>query len=180
MTREILKYPDPRLREVAKPVATVTPEIQALVDDMAETMYESSGCSLAATQIGENHRIFVVDCAGEDEPSDFRVFINPEILNTEGDQMWNEGCLSFPGVSEEIKRAERVRVRALDRDGKPFELEVERGGCRAEGRDELTGDDVDVLSRDRARRVVEEQRLDLQRFPLTLTTRLGLGVASCY
>jgi peptide deformylase len=125
MTREILKYPDPRLREVAKPVATVTPEIQALVDDMAETMYESSGCGLAATQIGENHRIFVVDCAGEDEPSDFRVFINPEILNTEGDQMWNEGCLSFPGVSEEIKRAERVRVRALDRDGKPFELEAD-------------------------------------------------------
>lgn len=125
MTREILKYPDPRLREVAKPVATVTPEIQTLVDDMAETMYESSGCGLAATQIGENHRIFVVDCAGEDEPSDFRVFINPEILNTEGDQMWNEGCLSFPGVSEEIKRAERVRVRALDRDGKQFELEAD-------------------------------------------------------
>jgi peptide deformylase len=125
MIREILKYPDPRLREVAKPVATVTPEIQALVDDMAETMYESQGCGLAATQIGENHRIFVVDCAGEDEPSDFRVFINPEIVATEGDQMWNEGCLSFPGVSEEIKRAERVRVRALDRAGKPFELEAD-------------------------------------------------------
>ena len=86
MTREILKYPDPRLREVAKPVAAVTPEIQALVDDMAETMYESAGCGLAATQIGENHRIFVVDCAGEDEASDFRVFINPEILSTDGDQ----------------------------------------------------------------------------------------------
>lgn len=125
MTREILKYPDPRLREVAKPVAAVTPEIQALVDDMAETMYESSGCGLAATQIGENHRIFVVDCAGEDEPSDFRVFINPEILATDGDQLWNEGCLSFPGVSEEIKRAERVRVRALDRSGKPFEIEAD-------------------------------------------------------
>lgn len=125
MTREILKYPDPRLREVAKPVAAVTPEIQALVDDMAETMYESQGCGLAATQIGENHRIFVVDCAGEDEPSDFRVFINPEIMATEGDQLWNEGCLSFPGVSEEIKRAERVRVRALDRAGTPFELEAD-------------------------------------------------------
>ena len=125
MTREILKYPDPRLREVAKPVAAVTPEIQALVDDMAETMYESQGCGLAATQIGENHRIFVVDCAGEDEPSDFRVFINPEIVNAEGDQLWNEGCLSFPGVSEEIKRAERVRVRALDRSGKPFEIEAD-------------------------------------------------------
>src|SRR6188474_887820 len=125
MIREILKYPDPRLREVANPVTTVTDEIRSLVDDMAETMYDSKGCGLAATQIGENHRIFVVDCAGEDEPSDFRVFINPEIIATEGDQMWNEGCLSFPGVSEEIKRAERVRVRALDRSGTPFELEAD-------------------------------------------------------
>jgi peptide deformylase len=125
MTREILKYPDPRLREVAKPVDAVTPEIQALVDDMAETMYESNGCGLAATQIGVNQRVFVVDCAGEDEPSDFRVFINPEIVATDGDQLWNEGCLSFPGVSEEIKRAERVRVRALDRAGVGFELEAD-------------------------------------------------------
>ena len=125
MTREILKYPDPRLREVAKPVTAVTPEIQSLVDDMAETMYASQGCGLAATQIGENYRIFVVDCATEDEASDFRVFINPEIVATEGELMWNEGCLSFPGVSEEIKRAERVRVRALDRSGAPFELEAD-------------------------------------------------------
>ena len=125
MMREILKYPDPRLREVAKPVTAGTDEIRTLVDDMAETMYDSKGCGLAATQIGVNHRIFVVDCAGEDEPSDFRVFINPEIVNTTGNQTWNEGCLSFPGVSEEIKRAEQVTMRALDRDGKPFEVEAD-------------------------------------------------------
>jgi peptide deformylase len=125
MIREILEYPDPRLREVAKPVAAVTPEIQALVDDMAETMYAAPGCGLAANQIGENHRIFVVDCAEEDEPSDLRVFINPEILEKDGQVVWNEGCLSFPGVREEIKRAERVKVRALDRAGKPFELEAD-------------------------------------------------------
>ena len=125
MIRTILEYPDPRLREVAKPVAAVTPEIQALVDDMAETMYAAPGCGLAANQIGEDYRIFVVDCAEEDEPSDLRVFINPEILEKDGHVVWNEGCLSFPGVREEIKRAEHVKVRALDRSGKPFELEAD-------------------------------------------------------
>jgi len=124
-TREILQYPDPRLREVAQPVALVDAAVQTLVDDMAETMYASNGCGLAATQIGVNMRVFVVDCAGEDEPSDFRVFINPEILEADGVQVWNEGCLSFPGVSEEIKRAEHIRVRALDRNGKTFELEAD-------------------------------------------------------
>jgi peptide deformylase len=122
--REILEYPDPRLREVGKPVQKVTAEIQALVDDMAETMYAAPGCGLAATQIGEAVRVFVVDCASENEPSDLRVFINPEIFEADGSQVWDEGCLSFPGVSEEIKRAEHIRVRALDRDGKPFELEA--------------------------------------------------------
>jgi len=123
--REILEYPDPRLREVAEPVLTVTPEIQTLVDDMAETMYAAPGCGLAATQLGIALRIFVVDCADEDEPSDLRVFINPEILEKDGQVVWNEGCLSFPGVREEIKRAERVKVRALDRAGTSFELEAD-------------------------------------------------------
>ena len=123
--RLILEYPDARLREVAKPVPEVTPEIQALVDDMAETMYAAPGCGLAAPQVGVGLRIFVVDAAGEDEPSDLRIFINPEILEKDGQVVWNEGCLSFPGVTEEIKRAERVKVRALDRSGKPFELEAD-------------------------------------------------------
>lgn len=124
-TRPILKYPDPRLREVAQPVETVTPEVQSLADDMAETMYASNGCGLAAPQIGIALRIFVVDCAGEDEPSDLRVFINPEILESHGTQVWNEGCLSFPGVTEEIKRADQLRVRAIDRSGQPFELSAD-------------------------------------------------------
>ena len=122
--REILQYPDPRLREVAKPIESVTPEIQALADDMAETMYASNGCGLAATQIGVALRIFVVDCAGEDEPSDLKVFINPEIVEAEGVQVWNEGCLSFPGVNEDIKRADSIVMRALDRDGNPFEIKA--------------------------------------------------------
>jgi peptide deformylase len=123
--REILEYPDPRLREVGEPVTAVTPEIQALVDDMAETMYDAPGCGLAATQLGIKLRIFVVDCAEEDEPSDLKVFINPEIIEKDGVVVWTEGCLSFPGAREEIKRAESVKVRALGRDGKPFELEAD-------------------------------------------------------
>src|SRR5687768_12135537 len=123
--REILEYPDPRLREVGEPVAAVTPEIQELVDDMAETMYAAPGCGLAATQIGVKLRIFVVDCAEEEEPSDLRVFINPEIIEKDGQVVWAEGCLSFPGAREDIKRAERVKVRALDRSGQSFELEAD-------------------------------------------------------
>lgn len=125
MIREILEYPDARLREVAKPVPKVTPEVQALVDDMAETMYAAPGCGLAATQLGISQRIFVVDCAGEDEPSQLLVFINPEFIEKDGVQSWEEGCLSFPGVTEEIKRALRVKVKALDREGQPFEIEAE-------------------------------------------------------
>lgn len=125
MILPILEYPDPRLREVAKPVKVVDDEIRSLVDDMAETMYAAPGCGLAATQVGVDKRVFVVDIATEDEPSNLMVFINAELFDLEGTQTWNEGCLSFPGVSEEIKRAERVRVRALDREGKPFELEAE-------------------------------------------------------
>ena len=123
--RSILHYPDKRLRNPGKRIEKVTPEIQALVDDMAETMYAAPGVGLAATQIGEPYQLFVIDVAEQDQPSDLRVFINPEILERHDAIVWSEGCLSFPGVSEEIERAAKVRVRALDREGKPFELEAE-------------------------------------------------------
>ena len=123
--RTILHYPDPRLREKARPVAEVTAEMKKLVEDMAETMYAAPGVGLAATQIGEPHRIFVIDIANEDEPSELRVFINPEIVARNGDLVWEEGCLSFPGVTEDIDRSEKVTVKALDANGKPFELEAE-------------------------------------------------------
>ena len=123
--RPILKYPDPRLKQRAEPVKEVSDEIRQLVDDMAETMYAAPGVGLAANQVGVLLRVFVIDIAGEDEPSELRVFINPEITSATGTQTWEEGCLSFPGVTEEIRRAERVQVRALDREGKPFELEAE-------------------------------------------------------
>jgi peptide deformylase len=123
--RTILHYPDKRLRESGKRVEKITPEIQRLVDDMAETMYAAPGVGLAATQIGEAVQIFVIDIAEQDQPSDLRVFINPEILERVDEITWSEGCLSFPGVTEEIDRAAKVRVRAQDREGKWFELEAE-------------------------------------------------------
>lgn len=99
------------------------PELQTLIDDMAETMYAAPGVGLAAPQIGEAKRLFLVDVAtGADEPSDLRVFVNPEIISREGQVSGEEGCLSFPGVHEDVKRAERVRVRAQDAKGKWFEL----------------------------------------------------------
>ena len=125
MVRTILHYPDKRLREKGVKIDKVTPELQALIEDMAETMYAAPGVGLAATQIGEPLQLFIVDIADTDEPSDLKVFINPEILLAEGELSWQEGCLSFPGVTEEIDRAAKIRVRALDKQGKSFELEAE-------------------------------------------------------
>jgi peptide deformylase len=122
---EILTYPHPILKTPAQPVEVVDEEIKQLVSDMAETMYTAEGVGLAANQIGVLKRVFVIDTAAEDEPSKLLVFINPEITELVGEQMFAEGCLSFPGAQEEIKRAEKVHVRALDADGKPFELEAD-------------------------------------------------------
>jgi peptide deformylase len=124
--RTILHYPDKRLRNPGKPVTDFGPELQTLIDDMAETMYAAPGVGLAAPQIGESLRLFIIDIAtADDAPSDFRVFVNPEIVEREGEVVWEEGCLSFPGVHEEIQRAERVKVRAQDREGNTFELEAD-------------------------------------------------------
>ncbi len=127
--RTILHYPDARLREKAQNVSVsssgVAAEILTLLDDMGETMYAAPGVGLAANQIGVSLRIFVIDIATEDEPSNMIEFINPEIVGRGGEQTWGEGCLSFPGVTEDIKRAATVTVRAIDRRGKPFELVAE-------------------------------------------------------
>ncbi len=126
MIRPILFYPDKRLREPGKKVEKFDAELHQLIDDMAETMYAAPGVGLAAPQIGVSKRLFIVDVAtGDDEPSDLRVFINPEIVAKEGETTFNEGCLSFPGIREDVDRAERVTVRALDKDGNPFELEAD-------------------------------------------------------
>ena len=123
--RTIVHYPDPRLREPGKAVESFSTALHELIDDMAETMYAAPGVGLAATQVGEPWQVFVVDCAADGEASDLRVFVNPEILSTEGTMTFDEGCLSFPGAREEVERAAKVRVRARDRDGTSFELEAE-------------------------------------------------------
>lgn len=126
MIRPILTYPDKRLREPGAEVEHFDDALRALIEDMAETMYAAPGVGLAAPQIGVSKRLFIVDVAtDEEEPSDLRVFINPEIIAAEGETTFNEGCLSFPGLREDIDRAERVTVRALDEHGKPFELEAD-------------------------------------------------------
>lgn len=119
----ILRYPDPRLHKRAAPVDEVDDVIRKLIDDMAETMYEAPGIGLAATQVDVHRRIVVIDVS--EDKSGLTTFINPEILERSGEQVCEEGCLSVPGVYEKVTRAERVRVRALGRDGRPFELEAE-------------------------------------------------------
>ncbi len=118
-------YPDKVLREKSRAVEAITPEIQTLVDDMAETMYAAPGVGLAANQVGVALRLFVIDIAGDDDPSDLQIFINPSIVRKDGEVLWKEGCLSFPGVSENVERAEKVVVQATGRDGLPFTLEAD-------------------------------------------------------
>jgi len=124
--RPILFYPDKRLRIPGKPVEVFDDALAVLVEDMAETMYAAPGVGLAAPQVGVSQRLFIIDVAtGEDEPSDLRVFINPQFVSREGEICFEEGCLSFPGVHEEVVRAQRVSVRAQGVSGEVFELEAE-------------------------------------------------------
>jgi len=120
---EILEFPDPRLRTVAKPVETFDDSIGTLVEDMLETMYEANGIGLAATQVNVHMRLLVLDISEDrDAP---REYINPEIITREGEQVCEEGCLSVPGIYANVKRADSIRIRAQDRDGKIFEEDAE-------------------------------------------------------
>ncbi len=120
---DILHYPDARLHTVAKPVAAVDARVRQLIDDMAETMYAAPGIGLAATQVNVHERIVVIDISETRDA--LQVFINPEIIAESGREESEEGCLSVPGIFDKIQRAERVTVRALDREGKSFELEAD-------------------------------------------------------
>ncbi|WP_024299260.1 peptide deformylase [Methylomicrobium lacus] len=118
----ILEFPDERLRKKAEKVQAVDGSIRKLVDDMLETMYESRGVGLAATQVNVHKRVIVMDVSEEkDAPI---CLINPEIIEKDGVEESEEGCLSVPGFFEKVKRAEHIRVKALNRDGQPFELEA--------------------------------------------------------
>jgi peptide deformylase len=161
---EILEFPDPRLRTVAKPVETVDDELRKLIDDMFETMYDAPGIGLAATQVNVHKRLLVLDVS--EDQSDPKVFINPEITPlVEECQSYDEGCLSVPGFYETVERPARVRIKALDRDGQPFEEEAEGllAVCIQHEIDHLDGklfvDYVSRLKRDRIRKkLVKVQR----------------------
>ncbi len=122
---------DPVLREVAKPITEINGQLQSLIEDMAETMYKAKGLGLAANQIGETKRLFVLDLGQRENKPQLLVFINPEIIEAEGDLYEEEGCLSIPGYSTKIHRKAKILVRALDREGKEFERELEGLGARA-------------------------------------------------
>lgn len=119
----ILKYPDPRLRTLARPIVKVTDVHRQQLDDMLETMYAAPGIGLAATQVDIHERMLVIDIS--EDKNDPRVFINPEIIARDGVEVMEEGCLSVPGIYEKVERADKVTVRALDRDGNAFELEAD-------------------------------------------------------
>ena len=118
----ILEFPDPRLRRVAQPVEEVTDYERTLAADMLETMYAARGIGLAATQVNQSIRMLVLDLSEtKNEP---KVFINPEIIDRQGAQICEEGCLSVPGIHADVERAEEIRVRALGLDGEPFEIDA--------------------------------------------------------
>lgn len=151
---KILHYPDKRLYTVARPIDRVTDEIRQLAADMAETMYAAPGIGLAATQVDRHIQMIIVDVS--EKRDDPRVFINPEILASEGEALGEEGCLSVPGIYDKVMRAERVRVRALDLQGEPFELEASGllGVCIQHEIDHLKGHVfVDYLSRLKQERI---------------------------
>jgi len=120
----ILRYPDPRLHKVAKPVARVDARIRELVRDMADTMYDAPGVGLAATQVDVHERVVVIDVS--ENANDLRVLINPEILwASDVRKVYEEGCLSVPDVRDQVERPDRVNVQALDLDGKPYTFEAD-------------------------------------------------------
>jgi peptide deformylase len=125
MIREIIIWPDPILKEIAKPVDRVDDDVRRLLDDMSETMYAADGVGLAAPQIGVLKRCIVIDTSPRQDGQKLVHLVNPEIVRAEGRTTYTEGCLSIPGEAEDVERYAKVWVRALDYSGKPFELECD-------------------------------------------------------
>lgn len=158
----ILEFPDPRLRTIAKAVERVDDDLRQLIDDMFETMYDAPGIGLAASQVNVHKRLVVMDLS--EDKSEPRVFINPEFeyLTDEVDQ-YQEGCLSVPGFYENVDRPQKVKINALDRNGQPFELIAEGllAVCIQHECDHLNGklfvDYLSTLKRDRIKKKLEKQ-----------------------
>jgi peptide deformylase len=159
---DILTFPDARLRRTAEPVDAVDSGIRQLVDDMLETMYAAPGIGLAAIQVNVPKRIIVIDLS--EDHSEPLCLINPEILERFGEEEMDEGCLSVPGFYETVKRAERVRVKALNKDGETFELDTDGllAVCIQHEIDHLDGrlfvDHISSLKRQRIRKKLEKEQ----------------------
>ena len=156
----ILHFPDPRLRTKAVEVSVFDENLQTLVNDMLETMYEAPGIGLAATQVDNHIRLLVMDIS--EDKNDPKVLINPQILSSEGDEEMDEGCLSVPGYYESVSRAEKVHVRAQDVKGSFFEIHADdlESVCIQHEMDHLEGklfvDYISSLKRDRIRKKLEK------------------------
>jgi len=176
---EILEFPDPRLRTRAVPVTEYDAALSRLIDDMFETMYAAPGIGLAASQVDVHRQLIVMDCSAD--RSEPLVFINPEILVREDVGVMEEGCLSVPGIFDEVERAQRVRVRAHDREGKQFESELDGilAVCLQHEMDHLDGklfvDYLSSLKRDRSRRKLEKERRE--RGPQSAAAKAPAGAA---
>jgi peptide deformylase len=159
---EILEFPDPRLRTRARRVETFDAELGQLVDDMLETMRAASGIGLAATQVNRHIKLLVLDVS--EEQDDPRVYINPKIVDEEGTETCEEGCLSIPGIYANVKRAEKIRVEAQDRNGVTFQEDVEgmHAVCLQHEMDHLEGklfvDYLSPLKRQMVRKKLAKQR----------------------
>jgi peptide deformylase len=160
----ILEFPDPRLRTKAQPVEQVDAALRKLIDDMFETMYAAPGIGLAATQVNVHKRLLVIDIS--EKRNERLTLINPEIVSHSGLEETEEGCLSIPGIYEKVKRADSIRVRALDRDGKQFEMDADGllAVCIQHEMDHLEGklfvDYLSDLKRTRIRKKLEKDRKD--------------------
>ncbi|WP_028449875.1 peptide deformylase [Chitinibacter tainanensis] len=153
----ILHYPDERLHTVAQPVTEFDAALQRQIDDMAETMYAAPGIGLAATQVNYHYRLIVIDTS--ESKDDLLVLINPEIIEMNGVTTYEEGCLSVPGIYEEVERAETIKIRALDRSGQAFELAADGllAICIQHEIDHLNGKVfVEKLSRLKLNRIVQK------------------------
>lgn len=164
----ILRYPDPRLQKVAKPVTVFDARLKKLAADMAETMYDAPGVGLAATQVDVHEQVVVIDTSETHDA--LQVFINPEIVwASEEKQMYDEGCLSVPGIYDGVERPARVKVRALDLDGKAFELEADGllAVCIQHEMDHLKGkvfvEYLSPLKRNRIKTKLQKEERELNR-----------------
>ncbi|MCO6536460.1 MULTISPECIES: peptide deformylase [Gilliamella] len=155
----VLRFPDERLRKVAKPVTKFTPELQTIIDNMIETMYDENGIGLAATQVDVHEQIIVIDVS--EDKSQVYVIINPEVISQEGETGIEEGCLSVPDCRGFVPRAEKIKIKALDRHGNPYEIDADEllAICIQHEMDHLKGKlFVDYLSPLKRQRIEQKMK----------------------